>query len=146
MRHRKQIHPFLPPELRDRLVLHAAKKRVSQTRIVEIALKNHLDGELADRVVILRQLERLVREASNRKNDFEILSQAFGVFIRLWFAQTPRLANDVKIGAEDRAHKRYAQFAEHVSELIASGRRFAADFVAEKSDQGPGDAQHEPSS
>jgi hypothetical protein len=146
MRHRKQIHPFLPPELRDRLALHAANKRVSQSRIVESTLTHHLDGELGDRVVILRQLERLVREANNHKHDFEILSQAFGVFIRLWFAQTPRLADDVKIGAEDRAHKRYAQFAEHVSELVASGRSFAADFVTEKSNQVPGDAQDEPSS
>ena len=135
MRTREQIHPFLPPELRKRLVLYASKRGLSQSNIVETALTQHLDAEVTDRVLILRRIDRLLREATRHHRDSEILSQAFGVFIKVWFAQTPRLANEAKPGAEQHARRRYEQFTEHVAALVSSGRTFAADFIADKAEE-----------
>jgi len=144
MRTRQQIHPFLAPELRKRLVLYASKRGLSQSSVVETAITSHLDAEVTDRALILRRLDRLVRESTKHQRDSEILSQAFGVFVKLWFAQTPRLSNDAKPGAEQHSRRRYEQFTGHVATLVASGRAFADDFLPAKSAEGSDTAEGRP--
>ena len=46
----------------------------------------------------------------------EVLSQAFGVFVRLWLAHTPRVAEEAQPGARVKAENRYGRFAQHVAD------------------------------
>ena len=131
MRTRQQIHPFLSRGLHKRLAFYASHKNATQSSVVESALVRYLDEEVTDRAWILRRLDRIEANAANQTRNTELLSQAFGVFVQLWFAHTPRLADDAKAGAEQSAARRYSQFIEHVSTEVASGRSFAGEKISD---------------
>jgi hypothetical protein len=138
MRSREQIHPCITPALRKRLALYSSKKGTTKSAVVEAALLQYLDAEVTDRALILRRLDRLTRAGAIHQRNFELLSEAFGVFVQLWFAHTPRLAEDEKAGAEQVARARYTQFLEHVSSEVANGRsmarKIAPDDTSEETD------------
>jgi hypothetical protein len=132
VRSREQIHPCITPALRKRLSLYASKKGTTKSAVVESALLQYLDAEVTDRALILRRLDRLTRAGAILQRDLELLSEAFGVFVQLWFAHTHRLADDAKAGAEQVARTRYIQFLEHVSSEVASGRSLVREIAAEE--------------
>ena len=74
----------------------------------------HLGGT-SDQTLLLRRLNRLGRALERIHRDLELLSEAFGVFIRLWFAHTPAVHEDAKPSARRIAESRYKQFIEHVT-------------------------------
>ena len=74
---------------------------------------------------------RSKRASARTYRELELLSEAFGVFMRMWFAPTPNLAEDVKRDARETAHSRYRQFCEHISQQFQGGRRFLHDFPQE---------------
>lgn len=130
MRTREQIHPFVTPVLRKRLALYAAKRGLTQSAVVETALLEHLDGEVTDRALVMRRLDRLGRSLSGAQRDVECLGEAFAAFIRTWFAHTPRLAEDQRGPAEKAARLRYEQFLDYVAGQVAAGRSFTRTVAA----------------
>jgi hypothetical protein len=65
------------------------------------------------------------------QRDLELFSQAFGVFMRLWFAHTPPIPEENKRSARTSAESRYKQFVEHVSQQFSGGHRFLDDLPHE---------------
>jgi hypothetical protein len=59
------------------------------------------------------------------------LSEAFALFVKLWFAHTPNVAEDAKGAARRSAESRYRQFVEHVAEQFTGGARFLDDLPRE---------------
>lgn len=129
MRTRDQIFPWLTPALRKRLRVYAAKRAASESSVVESALLQYLDGDATDRALLLRRLDRVASSLSTLQRDFDLVSQALGVFIQLWFAHTPRIPDEAKAGAEQTALKRYDQFLDHVATQIIGGQRFAREIA-----------------
>ena len=136
---REQIFPDLTPTLRKRLRLYASRRGASESSIVERALTDHLDGDVTDRALILNRLDRQVRGLATLQRDVELLAQGFGLFVQLWFAHTPRIADDLRAAAEKEALRRYSQFLDHVVSEIAAGRRFARDAAEQLDDPRPPD-------
>jgi hypothetical protein len=132
MKTRDQIFPYLTPALRKLLRLYSTRRGSTESSVVERALVDYLDGDVTDRALILRRLDRQSRGLTTLQRDVELLAQGFGVFVQLWFAHTPRIADDSRAAAEKEALRRYSQFLDHVVSEIAAGRRFARD---ESSDQ-----------
>jgi len=131
----------LTPAVRKRLRLFASRRGATESSVVESALLQYLDGDVIDRALLLRRLDRLGGRVATLQRDFDLLSQAFGVFLQVWFAHTPRIPDDAKGAAEESALSRYAQFLDHVGTQIMSGQRFAREIApdSEKSDHAPKD-------
>ncbi len=63
--------------------------------------------------------------------DLELLSEAFAVWVKVWFAHTPCITDDAQESARRTAESRFAQFIEHVVERFTGGHRFLDDLPRE---------------
>jgi hypothetical protein len=129
-RGRVRLLPYVPVELAERVVHVCSSSGVTESAVVEGALRQYLDGT-GDKALLLRRLDRLGRAVERDHRELELLSEAFAVFIRLWFAHTPRVPDDAKSSARLSAESRYKQFVEHVAQQFSGGRRFLDDLPRE---------------
>jgi len=113
-------HTFrLPPDLSTRLADYAARKRVSQTKIVEAALLSFLSPDGSDRLeaAIGRRIDRLTRQAERLEHHVEISNEAIALFVRFWLTTTPPLPDTARAAAQASGKERYDGF------VAALGRR-----------------------
>jgi hypothetical protein len=129
-RGRVRLQSYVDPALAERLDRFSAAMGLSESAIVKSSLCQYLDGT-SDVTLLLRRLDRLGRAAERNQRDLALLSDAFAVFVRMWFAHTPSIPEDAKRGARMTAESRYQQFVEHVGEQFSSGRRFLDDLPHE---------------
>lgn len=127
MSDRQIMRSYLPASLRKRVRVYAAKKGVSESSVTNAALLRYLE-DANDVPLILRKLERLERKLAGVRSDTDVLSEAFAVFVQLWFAHTPRLPDVEKPAAEHSAMQRFGEFAEHVADKIAAGASFTSEL------------------
>jgi CRP-like cAMP-binding protein len=120
---RVRLHPYVEQALAKRLSAHCAATGIPSSSVVEAALRQYLDGT-SDRTLILRLLNRLSRAEARTQRDLELLSEAFGVWVRVWFAHTPSVEGAAKELARRTAESRFAQFVEHVVERFSGKKRF----------------------
>lgn len=144
-RGRVRLLPYVPAELGERVVSVCASSGVTESAVVEAALRQYLDGT-SDRTLLLRRLDRLGRAVERDHRDLELLTETFAVFMRLWFAHTPSIPEDGKHAARMTAESRYRQFVQHVAEQFSGGRRFLDDLPHEAlADEADLDAASNPS-
>jgi hypothetical protein len=129
-RGRVRLQPYVEASLAQRLAALCAARGVTETAVVQEALRQHLEGT-SDAMLLLRRLDRLGRELGRVQRDVEILSEAFGIWVKLWFAHTPSVAEDARRAARASAEARYAQYVQHVTEQYARGSRFVDDLPRE---------------
>jgi hypothetical protein len=118
-------------ELEARLSKHCDGGGVTQSAVVEEALRLHLDGT-EDRTLLFRRLDRLGRAVARLQRDVELQAEAFGVFVRLWFAHTPSVAAEARGAVQRSAEGRYRQYVQYVAEQFSGGRRFIDDLPREE--------------
>src|ERR1700730_9902327 len=94
-RGRVRLLPYVPEELATRVAHVSSSSGVTESAIVEGALREYLDGT-GDKALLLRRLDRLDRSVARDHRDLELLSEAFAVFVRMWFAHTPRVREEAK--------------------------------------------------
>jgi len=129
-RGRVRLLPYVQPELAARLDKFCAASDATESAVVGAAIQQYLDGT-SDATLLLRRLDRLGRALDRDHRDIELLSEAFAVFVRLWFAHTPNIPEDEKKLARTSADSRYRRFVEHVIEQFSGGRRFLDDLPRE---------------
>jgi predicted DNA-binding protein len=129
-RGRVRLLPYVEPELAERLDKFCAASDATESAVVGAAIQQYLDGT-SDATLLLRRLDRLGRALARSQRDIELLSEAFAVFTRVWFAHTPTVPEDGKKLARTMAESRYRQFVEHVIEQFSGGRRFLDDLPRE---------------
>jgi predicted DNA-binding protein len=125
-----RLHPYVPRELAKRLAQYRAASGIASSAVVQAALRQYFD-RTSDTALILRRLDRLGRGDARAHRDLELLSEAFAVWVRLWFAHTPSVSDDAKEPARRTAERRFAQFVEHVVERFTGGHRFLDDLPRE---------------
>jgi hypothetical protein len=81
--------------------------------------------------LFLRRLDRLGRALARTQRDLELHSEAFAVFVKIWFAHTPSVAPDARKAAQTLAESRYRQFVDYVAQQFTGGRRFIDDLPRE---------------
>ena len=57
--------------------------------------------------------------------------EGFAIYVKLWFAHTPCIADNAKDSARRTAESRFAQFQEYLVEQFQGGRRFVDDLPRE---------------
>jgi len=127
---RQLIRTYVPAALHNKLQQYAAKKGVSKSAVNHAALARYLDDTNHDQA-ILRKLDRIERNQERGQRDGDFLVEAFAVFVQIWLAHTPRLADADKPSAEQSALQRFREYAEHVAEKVTEGGSFLADLVRE---------------
>jgi hypothetical protein len=127
---RQPTKTYVPVALRNRLRQYAAKKGVSESSVNHAALARYLDDTNHDPAV-LRKLDRIERNQERGQRDSDFFVEAFAVFVQIWMAHTPRLADADKPSAEQSALQRFREYAEHVVEKVAEGGTFFADRARE---------------
>jgi hypothetical protein len=117
---RQIIRTYVP------VALH--NKGVSKSAVNHAALARYLDDTNHDQA-ILRKLDRIERNQERGQRDGDFLVEAFAVFVQIWLAHTPRLADADKPSAEQSALQRFREYAEHVAEKVAEGGTFLGHLV-----------------
>lgn len=128
---RIRLMPYVEPELAQRLEKYCAALDATQSAVVAAALRQYMDGT-SDATLVLRRLDRLGRSVQRAHRDVELISEAFAVFVRLWFAHTPAIPEDGKRAARTAAEGRYRRFVDHVAEQFSAGCRFLDDLPHEE--------------
>jgi hypothetical protein len=128
---RTRVCARISVSVRDRLAKYCAASGISERAVIENALRQYLEGS-SDFALLLRRLDRLDRELARDHRDLEVLSEAFGRYLRLWFvAHAPGAAESGKAAARAGAESAYKKFAEHVGEQFRLGHRFLDDLPRE---------------
>ena len=129
-RGRVRLLPYVDPALAQRVDQFCAATDVTVSAVVAAAIQQYLDGT-SDATLVLRRLDRLGRAVARNHRDVELLSEAFAVFVRLWFAHTPAIPEAAKGSVRASAESRYRRFVEHVAEQFSGGQRFLDDLPHE---------------
>jgi hypothetical protein len=128
---RVRISTRLSVPLRIRLAKHCAASGISERTIIEDAVTKYLD-DAGNTALLLRRLDRIEQVLAGGHRDVEILSEAFGRYMRLWFtAHVPDASQGNGSAAVASAEKAYALFARHLGERLSEGHRFLDDLPDE---------------
>jgi hypothetical protein len=124
------VHARVSPQIHALLRQHCAAHRVSSPAVIEAAIRDYVSG-VSDPMLLMRRLDRLGRAQERLHRDLELMMETFAVFMKLWFAHTPAIAQDSKRGAQSAAESRYRQFVDYVGQQFAGGHRFVQDLPQE---------------
>jgi hypothetical protein len=127
----RRIQVYLSAKHREQLAQHCARSRTSETAVVREALQQYLDGT-GDSAVFFRRFDRLTRAADRAERELAILSLAFGVFVRLWLAHTPRIPKEQRADARAGGEGRYREFLDAIALRFTAGKRFLDDLPQDK--------------
>lgn len=113
------------------MAAYGAAMGMTTSSVVQAALRQYLHGT-GDMTLIMRRLDRLSRAWNRTQRDLEIQMEAFGLFVKLWFAHTPRVPDEAKDFARRTADSRFGQFQQHLIEQFQGGHRFIDDLPREE--------------
>jgi hypothetical protein len=82
MRTRVRIQPYVAPDLQRKLRAWAAAKNLTESAVAEAAIAEYLDEGRPDQDLISRRLDLLSQAISRLQNDFDLLADAFGRYVR----------------------------------------------------------------
>ena len=125
-------HTFrLPPDLMSKVADYAARKGVTQSLVLEMALASHLSPDGADRLeaALARRLDRMTRQMERIERHVDISNEALAVFVRFWLTSTPPLPDAALPAAQTKGRERYEGFVEAVGRRLARGRKLADEIV-----------------
>jgi integrase len=94
------------PDLRNRLAGFCAASGLSESAVISSGVGQYLDGT-SDMTRLLHRLDRFDRALGRMHRDQQLFMQAFGIFVRPWFAHTPSVAEEDK--ADQRRGRASAQ-------------------------------------
>jgi predicted DNA-binding protein len=130
---RVRVGTRLSLELRSRLTKYCAASGISERTVIEDALRKYLDAT-DDTALVLRRFDRVERALACEHRDLELLSEAFGQYIRLWFtAHAPSKAEASMAAALRAAETAYKQFANRLGAEFTKGHRFIDEVPIETS-------------
>jgi hypothetical protein len=120
MRERIRIQPYVSRDLRRKLRAWSSAQNVTESAVTEAALTEYLDDGRVDEDVISRRLDLVSQAVARRQNDVDLLSDAFGRYVRHVFLEAV-----YKTGAD--AEAKYESFLRGVLDESGVGGRFIRD-------------------
>ena len=123
----------IPADLGDQLGLEAARRGVTQTALVDAALRGFLTPEAADRrdEVLIRRLDRITRSLGRLSRDHVVISETLALFVRYFLVVTPPVSDDEQDAARALGLERFEYFVTQLAERIAGGRTLLNDVLDE---------------
>jgi hypothetical protein len=135
MRHRMNV--YLPPELLQEIADLAARKKLSQSAIVEAAVMSFLSPDGADRreAAFGRRLDRLTRQVQRLERNTRITLETQALFVRFWLTVTPPPPPEVQAAMHPNVQKRYEGFVEALGRRLQKGQSFLNEIPEDVDDQ-----------
>ena len=132
---RVRVYPRLSLTTRRRLSEYCARKGITERDAIEDGILQLLDGT-SDGAKVLAQLQRIaiaLDAAQERRTEehlvehqgIEVLSEAFGRFVRLWMFV--HVATFRQPATREAAESLYREFAAKIGECFKRGHRLAHD-------------------
>jgi hypothetical protein len=118
---RHQLKFRVHPTDARRLKVYCAAKDITETALLDAALKQFLAGTSIQDVVI-RRLDRISLELARTDTSLELLGEAFATFVQLWLAHNPEIDERDKAAAQRDVARRYRRFTTHIVRTIRDGR------------------------
>lgn len=129
----KSKHTFrFSNDLADRLADYAARKRVTQTLVIETALDSFLSPDNAERMeaAFSRRIDKVLRQLEKLDYRAEVTSEALALFVRFWLTANPPLPDAAMAAAQAQGTKRYEGFVEVLARRMEGGTKLADSLGA----------------
>ncbi len=121
MRNRLRIQPYVSPEVRRKLGAYSAAQGVTESAVVDAALREYLEGDRVEEALVVRRLDGVAQAVANLQNELDVLAWGFARFVRFSFLTAqPPVPEAVK-----QMEALYGSFLTQVSGDTASGVTFA---------------------
>jgi hypothetical protein len=121
---RVRVCTRLSVPVRERLTKYCAASGISERTLIENAILQYLEGT-GDRALFLSRFDQLAKARAEDHHD-QLLSEAFGLFVRLWFARTP-VPEANKAAARGAGDAAYQHFVDYLARRFGEGHRFRDD-------------------
>jgi hypothetical protein len=123
---RRRMNVYLSPELVQQIADLAARKKLSQSAIMEAAVTSFLSPDGADRreAAFTRRLDRLTRQVQRLERNTGVTMETLALFVRFLLTITPPLPPDAQASAQAKGQQRYEGFVEVLGRRLQKGQNF----------------------
>jgi DNA-binding transcriptional MocR family regulator len=134
---RQRMNVYLPPELLQEIADLAARKKLSQSAIMEAAVTSFLSPDGADRreAAFARRLDKLTRQVQRLERNTRIMLETQALFVRFWLTVTPPPPPEVQAATQPDVQKRYAGFVEALGRRLQKGQSFLNEIPEDVDEQ-----------
>lgn len=124
----KKFQTYLDPKLDKNLRQYCAKTGKSISSVTNAAIRAYLD-ETTDTKLLFRRLDKHTRGLAKANRDIQLMAEALSVFVKIWFAHTPRIPDSDKENAQRYSAQRFEQYCDYVAAQISGGHYFVDDLA-----------------
>lgn len=126
---KRQLFPYVSVEVQQTLKTYCAAKGVTDSAVVESALREYF-ADARDSALVMRRLDRNDRTTERARQELALLSELVSSWIRVWYAHTPPLPVAEKKAAGRAGSRRHEELLDHVSNRIKAGNSLATEVLA----------------
>ena len=137
-----RIQPYVTDELAQRLAAYTARRRFTESAVVERALREHLDG-IGDTTLLYQRLDRINRSVQALNGTLSVLAELVNQFIKVYLRNTPQLPSADNKANKVPAEARYRNLIQRLTTVVSSGKTFLDDLPRDDLDPGDLDEDHE---
>jgi hypothetical protein len=121
---RQRMNVYLPPELLQQVEDLAARKRLSQSAIIEAAVMSFLSPDGVDRLeaAFTRRLDLLTRRIQRLERNTGVTMEMQALFVRFLLSITPPLPPEAQAAAQAQGQQRYEGFIETLGRRLQKGQ------------------------
>lgn len=130
--HVVRVQPYLRREDRQLLGEHCAATQTTASAVMRKALHRYLRPVDTDVTLLAGRVDRTLRVQARTQRDLQLLTETVAVFVKLWLAHTPAVAEPHRAVARASAEARYKQFVDYVSSQFSGGKRFVDDLPQDR--------------
>ena len=129
-----QIKPSVDIDVERYLREEAKRLNKPYGLLVNEALEQYfdLDSARTREAILLKRLDQIDRKVEQLHANLAILSEAFAIFIKTYFARLAAIPKEQSEAALARANKLYSQFLQQVYEASLSGNNLFNDLPKEE--------------
>lgn len=131
-------HTFrLPPQLSRQLADYAARKRVSQSAVVEAAIASFLSPDGSERLeaAFSRRLDRISRQLDRLGYHVDVGNEAFALYLRRWLSLTAAPSGEEPAAMRADAEKRFSHFVDALARRMEAGPFLHDELVRDSDDE-----------
>lgn len=118
---KQRIQPYITVKTARRLESYVARRDVTESAVVERALREHLDG-IGDTTLLYQRLDRIHRAIERLEATLSWLTEILNQFVKVWLRNTPPLPGADTRANEPVANDRYSRLIARARAAVSSGK------------------------
>jgi hypothetical protein len=128
MRHRMNV--YLSPEILQQVADLAARKKLSQSAIMEAAVLSFLSPDGADRreAAFTQRLDQLIRQIHRLERNTGVSLEILALFVRFLLSTTPPIPPEAQAAAQAKGQQRYESFVEALGRRLQKGESILSEI------------------